>query len=287
MFQKINFLIIFLSSSLVGFSQSELIAETFNSTRIINGHSVETLKKRYLEYRIEHRFGDMLGTAGGAQTGFGFDNASDIRFAFEYGITDKLMIGLARCKGSANAYKSVLDGFVKYRILQQSENEMPVSMTIIGASIYSYAKPLTDISLVASYPKLAYRLAYSTQLNLARKMNQRLSLSIMPTWVHRNYVMANDVNDLFAVGGAVSFKLSKTWAILTEYYHTLKGEDVLISHQNSFSFGAEWCTNGHNFHFNVSNASLFNEAQFIPFTTERWDKGQFRLGFSITRNFKR
>lgn len=268
-----------------GFSQ--LVAETFNSTRIINGHSVETLKKRYLEYRIEHRFGDMGGTSGGATSGYGFDNASDIRFAFEYGISDKLMIGLGRCKGGNGGYRSIMDGFVKYRLVQQTEKGMPISMTLVGASLISYNKALTDITQVASFPKFAHRMAYSTQLNIARKMNQRLSLALMPTWVHRNYVASNDVNDLFAIGGAISFKLSKTWALVTEYYKTMKDDDILPELKNSFAFGAEWCTNGHNFHFNISNSALFNEAQFIPFTTQNWNKGQFRLGFSITRNFKR
>jgi hypothetical protein len=284
MIQKIFISLGILVFSLPAFSQKA--SETFNSTRIINGHSIETLKKRFLEYRIEHRFGDIGGTAGGADQGFGFDAASDIRFAFEYGISDKLMIGVARCKGSTNAYRSILDGFVKYKILEQEEGKMPLSMTVVGASLYSYMKAGVDISRVDYFPTLASRLAYSTQLNIARKMNQRLSLSLMPTYVYRNYVSNNDVNGLFAIGGAISFKLTKTWAILTEYYHTLN-PSKLTNHQNSFSIGAEWCTNGHNFHFNLTNASLFNEAQFIAATTQKWDLGQFRLGFSISRNFKR
>ena len=72
----------------------EMDEATFHSTRVINGHSVETLAKGVLEFRIEHRFGDIAGDEGGAQAFFGFDNSSDIRFAFEYGINDKLMIGL-------------------------------------------------------------------------------------------------------------------------------------------------------------------------------------------------
>ena len=32
---------------------------TFSSTRVINGHSVETLTKGTYEFRIEHRFGDI------------------------------------------------------------------------------------------------------------------------------------------------------------------------------------------------------------------------------------
>jgi hypothetical protein len=59
--------------------ESNVISETFSSTRIINGHSIETLNKGVLEFRVEHRFGDIGGAAGGAQTLFGLDNSADIR----------------------------------------------------------------------------------------------------------------------------------------------------------------------------------------------------------------
>lgn len=266
---------------------AQIVSETFNATRIINGHSVETLKKRYFEYRIEHRFGDMGGDAGGAQAGFGFDNAADIRFAFEYGLSDKLMIGLGRTKGNIRAYRNNLDAFVKYRLLRQEKEKMPVSMTLVASALYCYNKAVEDELSVLHFPEFAHRLAYATQLNIARKMSDRISLSLMPTYVHRNYVSSNDVNGLFALGGALNIKLSKSWGILAEYYHNLNGTDVRDGMTNSFAIGAEWCTNGHNFHFNITNASLFNEVQFISYTSEDWSKGQFRLGFSITRNFKR
>jgi hypothetical protein len=40
---------------------------------------------------------------------FGLDNSADIRIAFEYGITDKMMIGLGRSKGTGSPYKSLID----------------------------------------------------------------------------------------------------------------------------------------------------------------------------------
>lgn len=266
---------------------SQVVSETFNATRIINGHSVETLKKRYFEYRIEHRFGDFAGDNGGTQNGFGFDDASDIRFGFEYGITDKLMIGLARCKGGASAYRNVLDGFVKYRLMQQEEKGKPLSITLVGASLYCYNKKVTDVQSILNFPEFSHRFAYSLQLNMARKLTQRISLSLMPTYVHRNYVKYDDLNGVFAIGAGLNFKLSKTWGLLAEYYQALHDSDVRQDYTGSFAIGAEWCTNGHNFHFGLSNAGLFNEAQFITYTTQKWSKGQYRVGFSITRNFKR
>jgi hypothetical protein len=94
---------------------------TFNSTRVISGHSVEVLPEKTFEMRIEHRFGDIAGDNGGVQTMFGFDNVSDMRIALEYGVTKNLMLGFGRCKGTGVPYRSLLDGFVKYRFFRTSK----------------------------------------------------------------------------------------------------------------------------------------------------------------------
>jgi len=96
--------------SLINFAQDTLPDDyeeprTFSSTRIINGHSVETLGKGYMDMRIEHRFGDMAGDFGGWENMFGFDNLSDMRIALEFGITDELMVGFGRSKGTGFPFR--------------------------------------------------------------------------------------------------------------------------------------------------------------------------------------
>lgn len=258
---------------------------TFRSTRILNGHSNETLKKRNWEYRIEHRFGDLAGTNGGAQNGFGFDDASDIRFAFELGVTDKLMIGLGRSKGSINAYRNVIDGFVKYKLIEQKEEGFPLSVSFLGTSTYCYAKKSSDSLSLFFFPESKHRLAYNSQLILTRKLGKKFSMAIIPSYVHRNYVRSNDLNGIFALGTAISFKMTRSLGWIVEYYHAFRNSNPGNVYKNSLAFGFEWATFGHNFHVTLSNAGLFNETQFITSTTQDWNKGQFRLGFSISRNF--
>lgn len=269
------------------------VTETFNGTRILNGHSVETLKKNTLQFRIEHRFGDMAGAAGGVQNFFGFDQAADIRFALEYGILDNLMVGLGRSKGTGDPYNSLIDGFVKYRLLTQNKGKgMPVSVSLFASSTLTYQKAVDDISLVQHFPEFAHRFAYSTQINVARKFGERVSLALMPTYVHRNLVKADDVNGIIALGGAFNVKITKELGIIGEYYLTFyKGSFDVTStlrpdNFNSLSGGLEYVTNGHNFKVVVTNSRGFNETQFIPYTYSNWLDSQFRLGFSITRNFK-
>lgn len=259
--------------------------KTFHSTRILNGHSNETLKKRNFEYRIEHRFGDFAGTDGGAQKGFGFDEASDIRFAFELGLTDKLMIGLGRSKGSTDAYRSVLDGFVKYKLLEQKEDAAPISVSFLGLSTYSYEKKSSDQFSISYFPEAKHRLAYTSQLIVTRKFGTRISAALIPSYVHRNYVRSDDYNGIFAIGTALNYKMTKSLGLIVEYYHAFRNANPGKIYKDALAFGFEWATFGHNFHITLSNAGLFNETQFITSTIEDWSKGQFRLGFSISRNF--
>jgi len=119
---------LFLPLSIFAQEPAEAVAEeenyeepaiTFSSTRVVNGHSVETLEKGTYEFRIEHRFGDIAGVNGGVQNMFGFDNLSDMRIALEYGITDQLMVGFGRAKGTGAPYRSLVDGLVKYKVISQ------------------------------------------------------------------------------------------------------------------------------------------------------------------------
>ena len=106
--------------------KSEKIIATFKTSRIVNGHSIETVASKSMDFRITHHFGDVAGDAGGVHTLYGFDNASDIRIAFEFGLTDRLTLGVGRSKQS-----EMLDAYLKYRLLQQTtDDKMPISVTL-------------------------------------------------------------------------------------------------------------------------------------------------------------
>lgn len=272
-----------------GEEEENLSIDIFSGTRVINGHSVETLLENELEFRIEHRFGDVNG---GFQTMFGFDNAADIRLGFEYGITDNLMMGLGRSKGTGRPYRSLIDGFVKYKALQQRKNGMPISMAVLGATSFTYMTASDDLSQVSSFPNWQHRLAYTVQVVVAKKFGSWLGLSLSPTMVHRNYVPADDVNTLFALGTAARISLTPTMGIILEYFHAFRDQPFMLpgpnntnTYRNSLGIAFEFVTFGHNFTINLTNSKGFGETQFIPYTYEDWALGEFRLGFTIGRKF--
>ena len=138
-------------------SNTVYTSATFKSTRVINGHSVETLGKGVLDFRISHRFGRL--NEGGYEL-FGLDHAT-MRMALEYGITNNIMIGLGRA-----TFQKTYDGFFKAKILRQSTGKinMPVTLDYVGTIAYQNLK--FDEPKKSDYKA---RLYYANQLIIGRK----------------------------------------------------------------------------------------------------------------------
>jgi hypothetical protein len=267
--------------------EKKIVSETFSNVHIINGHSTETLQKRQWRYVISHRFGDMLGDLGGVQTGFGFDNAADIKMGFDMGLTDNIMIGFGRMKGASQPYKSLLEGYAKYRFLRQTENNsMPISASFTTSMYGTYMTSSEDITSVTNFERFSHRLMYSSQLSIARKFHPRFSMALMPSFVHRNLVAQDDQNSLVALGAAARIRLTKSIGIIGEYFYTFNQSGLRENNTNSLGVAMEWITNGHHFTINFTNARGFGELQYIALTESEWLEGEFRLGFTISRTFK-
>ncbi|MBK9593681.1 MAG: hypothetical protein IPO32_20040 [Crocinitomicaceae bacterium] len=260
------------------------VTESFASIRVLNNHSVEMIPKNNLEFIVAHKFGDIAGSRGGVQNWFGFDNLADVRIAFEYGITNNMNIGLGRSKG-IGLLNQVADGYFKYAILKQKYSAMPVSLNFVTALSIPYAKATTDSTSITSYPTFAHRMIYTTQILIARKFSDRITLQANVGYNHRNYVHYSDQNGLFFAGLSGRFRFTKTLGILFEYNHILERTPD-VNYTNHLAFGFEILTGGHAFCLMLSNSTGVTENLFIPGTTEDWLQGQFRFGFSINRRFK-
>tara|TARA_R100000789_G_C2950446_1_gene134846 strand:- start:252 stop:605 length:354 start_codon:yes stop_codon:yes gene_type:complete len=91
-----------LDKEMINGDSANIVTSTFKGTRILNGHSVENRKDGELEFIISHRFGRINS---GFYDLFGLDN-SNIRFSFEYGLTDDLTAGLGRSSFEKNTMVS-------------------------------------------------------------------------------------------------------------------------------------------------------------------------------------
>lgn len=262
------------------------VKHTFSDTRILNSHSNETLKKGILEFRVAHRFGDIAGDNGGWETFYGIEEASDIRIGFEYGITDRLMVAAGRTKGAGDA-KRLMEGFLKYQLLQQEPGKMPVSLTLLGNTVLSTMQASNDSTAVASFPAFKHRFSYMLQGIVSRKMGDRFSLAVLPTYLHRNFVTFDDENSSFFLGVGAKATLKEGFSVLVDYFQPLAGAQVSdTTYAAPLAVGMEYETGGgHLFTVFMSNNAGILENDFLPYSDRRWSDGAFRVGFRIIRKF--
>jgi len=286
-----------LDSAQSGNKTHEKVLTTFKESRIINLQTTETVKAKTLVFNISHLFGNIgVQSNGGVHTLYGLDNISDIRLGFDYGITNDLTVGIGRSRQS-----EMIDGLVKYRICTQTtDNHFPVSLVLYGDMGFS---PQTDnvfysgLSPTADFTKSnLQRFSYVSELIIARKFGSKFSMELVPTYQHRNYVLASinpnngaaETNDLFAMATGFRLKITNRFLIIGDYFYTFskyRTNNSANPFYNPMSIGVEIETGGHVFHLSLTNCSGIIENNFLPKTTDSWLKGGFKLGFNISRVF--
>ncbi len=245
---------------------------TFKSTRVIQGPSIETIGEGNMDFRILHRFAPL---SGGGKELFGLDGPATIRFGLDYGITNRLMVGIGRSN-----YQKEFDGFVKYKILRQSsgKSNMPITLTYIGTIM-----DITDDSyLTANNLSGSEAITYAHALAIGRKFNDVFSFQVTPTLVHYNKVpVANAKNNQLSIGLATRVRISKRVNFTAEYYHQF---DKMEGYEDALSFGFDFETGGHVFQLHFTNATGMTERTFISQTVNKFGDNT-RFGFNLTRIF--
>lgn len=244
---------------------------TFKATRVINGHSVETVAKNNLDFIISHRFERVNQ---GFSEFFGLDAATN-RLGLEYGLTDNLMIGIGR-----SSFEKNYDFFGKLRLLRQSTGarRMPLSLSAFG----SYA-----LRTRRTTPQLsgADRSSYTAQLLIARKFSEALSLQLSPTLIYRNRPdISLDSKAVYATGIAGRAKITKRTSLNGEYNYVFPNQ-IDDSYKNNLSFSYDIETGGHVFQLLFTNSFGMAERQFITETDGSWGDGDIHFGFNISRTF--
>lgn len=269
------------------------VYQTFKDTRVINVHSVETLARNRLDVRIVHRFGDLLGDNGGWATFYGLENAADVMIGAEYGVTDALTVGLYRSKGAGltpqgdAGLRQLLNGILKQRILRQTEDGIPFSMTFAGTTSMATSKRIEgNDDLILSFPRFFHRFAFNGQLVIARKVSPGFSIEVIPGYTHRNLVPFTSKNGIFSLGAATRLQLSRVFGLVADVTIPFAQEQTAANgYYPALGLGLEIETGGHVFQVNFTNATGIPETDFIPYTTSNWLDGEFRLGFTISRWF--
>jgi len=252
------------------------VAYTFKSTRVLNSHSIERMTKQQLDFRVNHRFG---AVNQGWYDFWGLDNAL-VSLDLGYGITDWLMVGIRR-----STYGKVYDGSIKWSIFRQTEgaSNFPVAISYYTNLAYSTLKTNPEMTRTQ-------RMGFTHQLLVARKFNEKISLQLMPAYVHRNLVDFDEENDILAVGIGGRWKFHRRLALMVEYFYAShaaasRNDEATTDFYNPLSIGIDIETGGHVFQLFLSNSRIQEETGFIGRTTDSWLDGGIFFGFNISRVF--
>ena len=248
------------------------ITSVFKGLKIINMESTKLAAKKDFYFMISHRFGSIKS---GIKDLFGLDN-SNIRFSFVYGFNDWLNAGFSR-----SSVNKTYDAHVKYRLLRQEKGSSPI--TIVGFNSVAYNTGLDK----ANYPLLEDKNRYTVahEILISRKFNEKLSLELIPIYLHQNFVQ-NDAqeNAQYILGLGGRYKISKRVTINAEYHaHMNRAASSLF--RNPLSLGVDIETGGHVFQLHLTNAQLMNESGYLTAARGNWSKGDIFMGFNIWRVF--
>ena len=210
---------------------------------------------------------------------YGLDAPANIRFGVDYGITDRLSIGIGRSR-----FDKLYDVRIKANLLRQSKDDrLPVGIGVkgdVGIMTLENGFDLTD------------RQSYFASLMFARKFTDRVSLQISPSYAHFNSVsiergendeILREENGHFALGIGGRVTLGTRFELLFEYIPVFGKRSDGTS--NNFAFALDIETGGHVFQLFFKTSQWLTEQHVIARNTEDFFDGDFRFGFNVNRIF--
>lgn len=262
---------------------------TFRSTRIINMQSTEMLTQGDLQLMISHHFGHLWNSDAGT------DNLAQF-FGLNSGIANTYIAIDYTAKSWANvgvslAGKSYYEGWLKFKLLRQQTgvHDIPVSVAWYSLMNVNAAKNANDEGFGWN------RFSFLHQLLIARKFNDKLSLELIPTLVHYNYVAygINNDNNIFSLGMAGKYKLGTSKSVVVEYsrqlnmYQNVMDQNGNMTNYNPdlLSVGMEFSTGGHVFGFFIGTTTASSLFDQLTKNTSSLRKVEFALGFNLNRSF--
>jgi hypothetical protein len=242
---------------------------TFKALQLVTLQSTKMPAKKEFYFVISHRFGTVKD---GLESFFGLDEATT-KLGGIYGITDWLAVNLSR-----HTLNKMYETGAKYRMLRQDDS-FPVD--IAGYSVADINTYLKE----DQYPGLEFkhRLTYVQQLLISRKINEKISLELVPSFVHKNLYNPEIENDnQFSFGGGGRYKITKRLSVNVEYMHNF---DKPGFYENPLSVGLDVETGGHVFQLLFTNSQSMSESGYLTNAAGEWGKGDFFFGFNLYRVF--
>lgn len=257
------------------------VKNTFEGNYLIDEQTVMVPIKGTFEFDINHRFAttdhsftDLFGLFGGA----------NMRLGFSYTPIKDLQVGF----GAGN-YNMIVDWSLKYALLKQTKNNsMPVSVTYYGNVAMDTRARNDALPIVTT----SDRFSYFNQILVARKFTEAFSVQAGISLTHfnnvdgyyddKNVIQPKMKNDhlAFSVGGR--YKISPKTSIIVNYDQPLTQHPMDNPHPN-LSLGLDMRSSGHDFQVFLGNYGYTLPQSNNMLNQNDYTKGQFVIGFNISR----
>jgi len=256
-----------------------LIKDSFEDIILINNQTSEVLRKHALQMEIQHRFGsiDQGFQEDATFDFFGIFGPSNIRLGFNFGLTDRLMVGIGGTK-----HNNLYNVQWKYKLFRQAENKgMPVTVTY-------YGNIAINISNNPDFITFSNRLSYFHQILISRKFNKKLSLQIAPSISHFNIIDTTRYQDIshdnFSICFSGRYKFAALTSLIIEYTQPFTISES-VGTKPDLGIGVEIGTRSHTFQIFVGTANAIINQYNVVYNNQDFTKGEVHLGFNIMRRW--
>ncbi len=257
--------------------KSKPVRAPFACPTVIDHQTVYIPTAKTLEFVIEHRF-DKIENISNL---FGIYGSSNIRLGVNYSITDKLSVGFGTTK-----FRKLQDFRIKYNILEQTrDNKFPVAVTVYG----NMGIDGRNKSYFGQDYKFTNRLSYFTELIVARKFTDWLSIQVAGNFSHINRVDSLMEHDKIGLSFSGRARITAQSSVVFNYGIPLKikniQEHTTLTNppQHNFGFGWEIATSTHVFQIFVTSATDLSPQYTMMENQNDWLNGDLFFGFTITR----
>lgn len=266
------------------------VSATFESGYLINAQTVVVPDKKTLEMVIEHKFGTI---ENGHSNLWGIYGSSNIRVGLNYVPCKNVQIGA----GITKRYMST-DVNMKWTVLQQTrKNTIPVSVALFGnvgvdgrnVSAFESGMVREAYSGPTFHYRFTDRLSYFSQLIVARKFNDWLSLQTGVSFTHYNAVAEGYDHDKVGVHFNGRIKVSPQGSLIFNYDQPLKIKDISENREwtnapkPNIAFGYEVSTGTHAFQIYMGSSTSLLPQDNIMWNQNEFNKKGLAIGFVITR----
>jgi hypothetical protein len=253
------------------------VKNTFESVLIMDNQSVMVPIKGTFEWDIQHRFGVVNN---GSKDLFGIFAPANIRLGVNYAPVKRLYLGVGLTK---ERMQVDLNG--KYALLLQTPGVMPVSVSYFGNMVI-------DSRNKSNFRYTVHRFSYFNQLIVARKISEKFSAQAAPSfsWFNniegyvdsKGNIQKKMENGHLAISFAGRYKISAKSAITAGYDQPLTQHPTNNPHPN-ICLGFETTSSSHAFQVFVGNYYGIVPQSNNVFNQNDFTKGQFVIGFNITK----